>query len=77
MTKTTIDALEAAPVAGNFYQDNDLWSRVDAFMLTDAPMAEKIRALAIIDRITGESGPPTPDAVREYVAMVRDNMEMV
>ena len=69
-----IQKLENTKVAGFFgAADKKLWGQADELILDeDCPMPIRIRALAVVDRITGDKGELNAAAVEEYVAMVGD-----
>lgn len=73
---TLIRQLEETEIKGNFAADALLWSRCDAVIVDEnAPMDIRLRALKIIDRITGEDGLEiTEEAVLRHAKYLRDDV---
>lgn len=70
----TIEELEQEPIEGHFGEhDARLWSECDDVILSEAPLEVKARALAVIDRIIGESNGLGADDVAAYEEHIRHN----
>ena len=69
----TIEELEATKVTGVFAHDQRLMSYIDTFMLSDAPMLDKLRAIILVDRITGCPQELNEAAVIDHIDYLREN----
>lgn len=68
-----ITRLESTRITGFFGMDSGLWWQCDDIILSEAPLEVKARALAIIDRIIGESNGLGADGVAAYEEHIRHN----
>jgi hypothetical protein len=64
----TIEQLESAPVMGNAFSDSDLLENLDQFLISDASMADKVRAIAVLDKVMGLDDEANEGAVIDYLA---------
>ncbi len=67
----TIEQLEAFPIRGNFDQDSDLLDACHDFIVNEKnPMADRIRALKVVDQVMGVESEDEIDetAVLEFVS---------
>ena len=68
-TKQRIEQIEASPVVGDAHHDQSLMYAIDKLVMdSEVPMGYKVRALAKLDKVMGETGHPvTKDDVVQYV----------
>ncbi len=63
----TIEQIETTPVAGNAFSDGPLMRAIHEFMLSDAAVADKMRALRKLDQVMGVESEVTEASVAEYL----------
>ena len=64
----TIEEVEKMQVAGNAFSDQGIMNAAhDVIANVDLPMSERIRGLAVLDKVMGEEGELTEEAVEAYL----------